>query len=128
RDLHSGYYGGAALNAIHALIQGLSALLARDGLLSDELRVGRQALSGLEVESLKKLPSGAQLLDEAGVAPLDPQAEKDFYDRTWAEPSLDVNGIFGGKPDFINTTLVVEARARFTIRLAPGQDPDTIYA
>ncbi len=128
RDLHSGYYGGAALNAIHALIQGLSALLARDGLLPDELRVGRQALSGLEVESLKKLPSGAQLLDEADVAPLDPQAEKDFYDRTWAEPSLDVNGIFGGKPDFINTTLVVEARARFTIRLAPGQDPDTIYA
>jgi acetylornithine deacetylase/succinyl-diaminopimelate desuccinylase-like protein len=128
RDLHSGYYGGAALNAIHALIQGLSALLARDGVLPDELRVGRQALSGIEVESLKKLPSGAQLLDEAGVAPLDPQAEKDFYDRTWAEPSLDVNGIFGGKPDFINTTLVVEARARFTIRLAPGQDPDTIYA
>ena len=128
RDLHSGYYGGAALNAIHALIQGLSALLARDGLLPDELRIGRQALSGLEVESLKKLPSGVQLLYEAGVAPLDPQAEKDFYDRTWAEPSLDVNGIFGGKPDFINTTLVVEARARLTIRLAPGQDPDTIYA
>jgi len=128
RDLHSGYYGGAALNAIHALIQGLSALLARDGLLPDELRIGREALSALEVESLKKLPSGVQLLYEAGVAPLDPQAEKDFYDRTWAEPSLDVNGIFGGKPDFINTTLVVEARARLTIRLAPGQDPDTIYA
>jgi acetylornithine deacetylase/succinyl-diaminopimelate desuccinylase-like protein len=128
RDLHSGYYGGAGLNAIHALMQGLSGVLARDGLLPDELRVGRLPLSELEVESLKKLPSGAQLLHDAGVAPLDPKAEEDFYDRTWAEPSLDVNGIFGGKPDFINTTLVVEARARFTIRLAPGQDPDTIYA
>ena len=128
RDLHSGYYGGAGLNAIHALMQGLSALTARNGLLPDELRVGRQPLSELEVQSLKHLPSGHQLLLEAGVSPLDPKAEEDFYDRTWAEPSLDVNGIYGGKPDFINTTLVVEARARFTIRLAPGQDPDAIYA
>ena len=39
-------------------------------MLPDELRIGRQALSGLEVESLKKLPSGVQLLYEAGVAPL----------------------------------------------------------
>src|SRR5205814_1802753 len=73
-----------------------------------------------------KLPSGAQILDEAGATPLDPNAEQHFYDRTWAEPSLDINGIHGGKPEFVNTTLVVEAEARFTIRLAPGQDPDTV--
>ena len=126
RDMHSGYYGGAALNAIHVLLQGLDALLARDGLLPDQLRVGRTALSDVEVASLDKLPSGLQILDEAGATPLDPQAERDFYDRTWAEPSLDVNGIFGGKPDFVNTTLIVEAHARFTIRLAPGQSPDAI--
>jgi acetylornithine deacetylase/succinyl-diaminopimelate desuccinylase-like protein len=126
RDMHSGYYGGAALNAIHALTQGLSALYAKGGLLPDELRVGRTALTDVEVASLKKLPSGAEVLLEAGATPLDPDAEKDFYDRTWAEPSLDVNGIRGGKPEFVNTTLIVEAEARFTIRLAPGQDPDTI--
>ena len=126
RDMHSGYYGGAALNAIHVLLSGLDALLARDGLLADELRAGRTALSDVEVASLEKLPSGAQILDEAGATPLDPKAEEQFYDRTWAEPSLDVNGIFGGKPDMVNTTLIVEAHARFTIRLAPGQDPETI--
>ena len=126
RDMHSGYYGGAALNAIHVLIQGLSALLARNGLLPDQLRVGRTALSEIEVASLDKLPSGAQILAEAGAIPLDPRAEEQFYDRTWAEPSLDINGIHGGKPEFVNTTLVVEAEARFTIRLAPGQDPDTV--
>jgi acetylornithine deacetylase/succinyl-diaminopimelate desuccinylase-like protein len=128
RDMHSGYYGGAALNAIHVLLHGLDALLAHDGLLPDQLRVGRTALSDVEVASLDKLPGGAQILDEAGATALDPQAEEQFYDRTWAEPSLDVNGIFGGKPDFVNTTLIVEAHARFTIRLAPGQDPDTIAA
>ncbi len=128
RDLHSGYYGGAALNAIHVLMQGLSAVTARNGLLPDQLRVGRTSLSQREVDSLKGLPKGWEILDDAGATPLDPKAEEDFYDRTWAEPSLDVNGIRGGKPEFVNTTLIVEAEARFTIRLAPGQDPDTIAA
>jgi acetylornithine deacetylase/succinyl-diaminopimelate desuccinylase-like protein len=129
RDMHSGYYGGAALNAIHVLMQGLSAVTARsNGLLPDQLRVGREALSQVEVDSLKSLPKGWEILDEAGATPLDAKAADDFYDRTWAEPSLDVNGIRGGKPEFLNTTLIVEAEARFTIRLAPGQDPETIAA
>ena len=128
RDMHSGYYGGAALNAIHVLMQGLSAVTARDGLLPDQLRVGRAPLSQVEVDSLESLPKGWEILDEAGATPLDAKAAEDFYDRTWAEPSLDVNGIRGGKPEFVNTTLIVEAEARFTIRLAPGQDPETIAA
>jgi acetylornithine deacetylase/succinyl-diaminopimelate desuccinylase-like protein len=128
RDLHSGYYGGAALNAIHVLVQGLSAVIARDGLLPDQLRVGRQPFSQVEVDSIQRLPLGWEILDEAGATPLDAKAEEEFYDRTWAEPSLDVNGIRGGKPEFVNTTLIVEAEARLTIRLAPGQDLDTIAA
>ena len=128
RDMHSGYYGGAALNAIHVLIRGLSAVIAKDGLLPDQLRIGRAPLSQIEVDSAKTLPPGWQLIDEAGATPLDANAADDFYDRTWAEPSLDVNGIRGGKPEFLNTTLIVEGEARFTIRLAPGQDPDTIAA
>jgi acetylornithine deacetylase/succinyl-diaminopimelate desuccinylase-like protein len=126
RDMHSGYYGGAAMNAIHVLMQGLSAVTARDGLLPDQLRVGRTPLSQAEVDSLESLPKGWEMLDDAGATPLDSKAGDDFYDRTWAEPSLDVNGIRGGKPEFVNTTLIVEADARFTIRLAPGQDPETI--
>ena len=122
RDLHSGIYGGSALNAIHALMQTLSALVAKDGLLADELRQGRAHLDGDELHSAEMLPSGDVLLDEAGAAPLDPKAGAEFYIRTWSEPSLDVNGINGGKPDFVNTTLPVEAQARFTIRLAPGQE------
>jgi acetylornithine deacetylase/succinyl-diaminopimelate desuccinylase-like protein len=128
RDMHSGYYGGAAMNAIHVLMQGLSAVTARDGLLPDKLRVGRAPLSQAEVDSLDSLPKGWEMLDDAGATPLDAKAGEDFYDRTWAEPSLDVNGIRGGKPEFVNTTLIVEADARFTIRLAPGQDPETIAA
>jgi acetylornithine deacetylase/succinyl-diaminopimelate desuccinylase-like protein len=126
RDMHSGIYGGAALNAIHALMQGLTALLARDGVLADELREGRAELGADEQRAAQVLPSGDVLLSEAGATPLDPNAGAEFYTRTWAEPSLDVNGIHGGKPDFVNTTLPVEAHARFTIRLAPGQDLERI--
>ena len=109
-------------------MQILSALVAKDGLLADELRAGRAQLGPDEQHAAEVLPSGGVLLSEAGAAPLDPNAAAEFYTRTWAEPSLDVNGIHGGKPDFVNTTLVVEAHARFTIRLAPGQDLEPIQA
>src|SRR5436190_22483211 len=128
RDMHSGYYSGAALNAIHALMQALSGVLARDGRLPEPLRAGVIPLSDVERSSLDALPTGEEILEEAGATPLDPRAADEFYVRTWAEPSLDINGIYGGKPEFVNTTLVVEAEARFTIRLAPGQDPDTVQS
>ncbi len=40
RDLHSGMFGGAALNAAHALMATLDALVARDGRLAEPLRAG----------------------------------------------------------------------------------------
>ena len=126
RDIHSGYYGGAALNAVHALMQALSAVTAREGRLPEPLRQGAIPLGKLELESTCVLPVGSEVLAEAGAVPLDDRAADEFYERTWAEPSLDLNGIRGGKPEFVNTTLPVEAEARFTIRLAPGQDLDTI--
>jgi acetylornithine deacetylase/succinyl-diaminopimelate desuccinylase-like protein len=59
---------------------------------------------------------------------MDARAAAEFYVRTWAEPSADVNGILGGKPGLRNTTLSVAASAEFTIRLAPGQEPERVAA
>jgi acetylornithine deacetylase/succinyl-diaminopimelate desuccinylase-like protein len=126
KDLHSGLYGGAALNAQHVLMRALDALTARDGKLPEPLRRGIGPMSEQERSGWGALPPGGDLLREAGVAPLDANAAEEFYERTWNEPSMDVNGIRGGKPDFVNTTLVVQADARFTIRLAPGQDAEAI--
>src|SRR4029079_11839896 len=61
-----------------------------------------------------------------GARPLDPNAAEQFYIRTFAEPSVDVNGILGGKPGLRNTTLSVQASGEFSLRLAPGQDPHTV--
>src|SRR2546430_6630854 len=38
RDLHSGLLGGAALNALHAVVQALGAVLAKGGPLPEPLR------------------------------------------------------------------------------------------
>lgn len=129
RDLHSGMYGGAALNAIHALMRCLDAVLAGpDGRLPEPLREGVVPPTAEELAAWSALPPGAGALSEQGARPLDAKAAEEFYLRTWAEPSADVNGILGGKPGVRNTTLSVFASAQFTIRLAPGQRAETVGA
>ena len=126
RDLHSGVYGGAALNAAHVLVQALTGLIAQDGTLAEPLRQGIAAPAEEELRSWTELPSGVDELAEAGARPKDPRAADDFYLRTFAEPSLDVNGIVSGSPHLQKTVLPVEAAANVSIRLAPGQQVDVI--
>ncbi len=129
RDLHSGMYGGAALNAIHVLMRLFGTVLAGpDGRLPEPLREGIAPVAAEELAAWAALPPGADEIRDQGARPLDANAEAEFYTRTWAEPSADVNGIIGGKPGLRNTTLSVQASGEFTVRLAPGQDVDTIGA
>jgi acetylornithine deacetylase/succinyl-diaminopimelate desuccinylase-like protein len=128
RDLHSGLYGGAALNANHALLQALSAVLPRDGRLPEPLRAGVLPPSDEEVRSWADLPAGADELAGQGARPSDAGAADEFYLRTWAEPSLDVHGLTGGEAVLQKTVLPVEAEANLSIRLAPGQSVDEIAA
>jgi acetylornithine deacetylase/succinyl-diaminopimelate desuccinylase-like protein len=128
RDLHSGVFGNGALNATHALMQALGGILPREGRLPDALRVGAEPPSDEERASWSELTPGAEVLREAGAVPYDSAAADEFYLRTTAEPSVDVNGILGGKPGLRNTTIPVAAQANFSVRLAPGQDVETIGA
>ena len=127
RDLHSGMYGGAALNAAHAL-----TAIARGGRAAGRplaraaaARASRRSTDE-ERASWATLPPGADELRDQGARPSDPRAAEEFYLRTWAEPALDVNGIQGGSPVLQKTVLPVEAEANVSIRLAPGQDPQAI--
>jgi acetylornithine deacetylase/succinyl-diaminopimelate desuccinylase-like protein len=128
-DMHSGMFGAAALNATHALIGALSGVLpGSDGRLPDELRVGVTPPSDDELAAWAQLPSGDDQLSHYGAVPIGPGAAEEFYLRTFADTALDVNGIAGGSPDLVKTVLPVSARANVSIRLAPGQDPETIRA
>ena len=126
RDLHSGMYGGAALNAAHALIATLDSLISHDGTLADPLRRGIAAPTDEELAGWRELPAGADELGDQGARPKDGRAAEDFYIRTFAEPALDVNGIASGSPWLQKTVLPVEAVANVSIRLAPGQRVEEI--
>src|SRR4051794_8856616 len=126
RDLHSGMYGGAALNAAHAMIKTLSALVAHDGTLAEELRVGRAEPTAEELSGWGELPAGSDELEDQGARPKDARAAEDFYLRTFAEPSIDVNGIATGSPMLQKTVLPVEAIANVSMRLAPGQKVEEV--
>jgi acetylornithine deacetylase/succinyl-diaminopimelate desuccinylase-like protein len=125
-DLHSGLFGSAALNATHALMEALSAVRAREGRLPEPLRAGIAPPTDEERAAWEELVPGAQMLADADARPTDPRAADEFYLRTTAEPSLEVNGIVGGSPLLQKTVLPVEAEANVSIRLAPGQDVDEI--
>jgi len=126
RDLHSGVYGGAALNAMHALMQTLSGVLPREGRVPEPLRAGIAAPTSVELEGWKALTPGADVLASVGALASDPRAVDEFYARTWAEPSVDVHGLAGGSPQLVKTVLPAEAWANVSIRLAPGQSVEEI--
>jgi len=126
-DMHSGMFGGVALNALHALMRALSGVVAGpDGRVPEPLRAGIVAPTEEELDAWAALPPGAEALAQYGATPIAPGAAEDLYLRTFADTALDVNGIGGGSPELVKTVLPVEAHANVSIRLAPGQDPDRI--
>jgi acetylornithine deacetylase/succinyl-diaminopimelate desuccinylase-like protein len=124
RDLHSGLFGGAALNAVHALMRTLEPVVA----VPEELRAGVIPPTEEEARSWAELEPGAEVLADAGAVPMDADAAERFYHRTVAGPAVDVNGLHGGEPVLQKTVLPVHAEANVSIRLAPGQEVEEIAA
>jgi acetylornithine deacetylase/succinyl-diaminopimelate desuccinylase-like protein len=122
RDLHSGVFGGAALNATHALMRTLAAVVGTPA----ALRAGTLDVTEEERAAWAELDPGVQVLAEAGARPADASAADEFYVRTVASPAVDVHGIAAGEPNFQKTVLPVAAEANVSIRLAPGQDVEEI--
>jgi acetylornithine deacetylase/succinyl-diaminopimelate desuccinylase-like protein len=122
RDLHSGMFGGAALNGVHALMKTLEAVVD----VPDELRAGVAPATDEERRSWAELEPGASVIAAEGARPMDRAAAEEFYLRTLAGPAVDVNGIVGGEPILQKTVLPVAAEANVSIRLAPGQHVETI--
>ena len=128
RDLHSGIYGGAAMNALHALTETLAKMLARDGRLVEGLRRGLTPPTEEELAGWRNLPDGAHELEAQGARPMDARAAEEFYLRTFAEPTFEIHGIEGGSPRLQKTVIPVEAVANVSMRIAPGQDVEEIAA
>ena len=126
QDLHSGLMGGAAMNALHALMQALSGVLPRAGRVPEPLRAHVAEIADEELSDWASLTPGSEELAQLGARPADARAAEEFYLRTWGEPSVDVHGIAGGEAHLTKTVLPVLAEANVSIRLAPGQSADEI--
>jgi acetylornithine deacetylase/succinyl-diaminopimelate desuccinylase-like protein len=119
RDLHSGLYGGAVLNAAHVLLAMLAAVAPdAEGRVRDELRAGVAPLTARERESWARLTPGADALRAVGAREVTAGAGDELYERTGATPALDVNMLSAGEP---RTVVPSTARGYVSLRLAPGQ-------
>lgn len=130
-DLHSGLYGGAVQNPLHAVVEILQSFRDQEGVIQvegfyeDVLPVSdaeRAEFASLEfdMENEKKDIGITEDFGEKGYS---------FVERTWIRPTLEINGITGGfSGEGIKTVLPSEASAKITCRLVPNQNPDDIVA
>ena len=130
-DLHSGLYGGGVQNAIHALAQILASFRDEHGTIQVEgFYDNVRPLSEEERQAYRDLNFDEEALkEEVGVEQLFGEKGFSYLEQTWARPTLEVNGVFGGfSGEGIKTVLPAEAGAKITCRLVPDQDPDEIVA
>ena len=129
RDLHSGYFGGAAANPIHIL----SSILAE---IRDD--AGRVTIPGF-YDGVEETPdaiksmwdalgrSAEDFLGEIGLSKLSGEKGRSVYELTWARPTAEVNGIWGGYTgEGFKTVIPAEASAKVSFRLVGQQDPTAI--
>ena len=131
RDLHSGLYGGAALNPLNTLTRILGDLHDAQG------RVQLPGFYDGVAETPPALAAewAALGFDEpaflGGVGLHHPAGEhgRPALERLWVRPTADINGIGGGyQGPGAKTVIAAEAFAKISFRLVPGQDPAAIVA
>ncbi|MGX1371970.1 acetylornithine deacetylase/succinyl-diaminopimelate desuccinylase-like protein [Streptomyces canus] len=117
-NLHSGQFGGAAPDALAALIRVLDSLRGKDGTTTVDGLTPDASWDGLQYDEEQfradaKVLEGVELIGDGTVA-----------DRIWARPAVTVLGI--DCPPVVGATPSVQASARalVNLRVPPGIDTD----
>jgi acetylornithine deacetylase/succinyl-diaminopimelate desuccinylase-like protein len=128
-DMHSGIYGGTIQNPIHALATILAGLHDNEGRIAvpgfyDAVR----PLTEGDRTRIAAVPFEAAAYQERlGINALYGETGYNTYERAWARPTLEINGIWGGFTGAgMKTVLPSEAHAKITCRLVPDQQPKQI--
>jgi acetylornithine deacetylase/succinyl-diaminopimelate desuccinylase-like protein len=125
-DLHSGMYGGAVQNPIHALVHLINSMRGPDGKILVEGFYDRvRPLTEAERQQIAAVPfDEAEFFQRIGVAEGFGEPGYTPRERTWARPTLELNGLWGGfEGAGTKTVLPSEAHAKITCRLVADQDP-----
>ncbi|MCC3777049.1 dipeptidase [Streptomyces sp. UNOB3_S3] len=115
-NLHSGMFGGAAPDALAALIRVLDSLRAEDGSTTVAGLEAQGTWQGLQYPE-KDFRQDAKVLDGVGLI-----GDGTVADRLWARPAVTVLGI--DCPPVVGATPSVHASARalISLRVPPGMD------
>ena len=129
KDLHSGMYGGAAINPIRVLTRILAAMHDDQGRITipqfydgvtelpDAIRAQWQSLAF----------DHAAFLGDVGLSVPAGEVGRTPLEMIWSRPTAEVNGIWGGYTgDGFKTVLPAEAHAKVSFRLVGDQNPDAI--
>ena len=132
RDLHSGSFGGAVPNPLHAMADLLAGLHDTDGRVTLPGFYDQVApVSAADRAMFARLPFDEQAwLDEAGHSRA-AAGEAGFttLERIWARPTAEVNGMWGGHTGPGGKTIIAsEAHAKLSFRLVANQDPADVAA
>lgn len=132
RDLHSGIYGGAAPNAVFALIELLARAKDADGFIQlPGFYSSVASPDETEIESWKRLPFNEEefLSHEVGATCLTGEPDRMVLERIWSRPTLEVHGIVGGfQGAGAKTVIPAKATAKVSMRLVPDMRPDQAVA
>ena len=131
RDLHSGDYGGAAINPIRVLTKILGELQDEDGRVQiPGFYDGLLEPTAQTRDRWQRLGfDPAAYLAEAGLHRPSGESGRSLLELIWTRPTAEVNGIWGGyQGPGVKTVIPAEASAKLSFRLVPGQDPSAIYA
>ncbi len=131
RDLHSGYYGGAAANPIHILTKILADFRDDQGRITiPDFYEGVEETPAHVMEMWAGLGRTTEkFLGEVGLSLLAGEKDRTVLELVWARPTLEVNGITGGYTgEGFKTVIAAEASAKISCRLVHKQNPDKIRA
>ena len=130
-DLHSGMYGGAAMNPMRALSKLIAALHDKNGRVAipkfydgvSELPKAVQKQWASLKFSEKKFLGAVGLKTPAG------EKGRSVIELIWSRPTAEVNGMWGGYTGVGGKTVIPsQAHAKFTFRLVGKQNPKKILA
>ncbi|WP_420863179.1 M20/M25/M40 family metallo-hydrolase [Algirhabdus cladophorae] len=128
-DLHSGMYGGAAMNPARVLVKILASLHDGKGRITvpDFYKGVPQMDPALKAQWDGLGFDDAGFLGKVGLSKLAGENGKTALEMLWARPTCEINGMISGYTgDGFKTVLPSKASAKVSFRLVGQQDPHEI--